>query len=327
MKKKLPLLIIMIAVIAVTVKVVTRNASRNGNSIKISGNIEITDAELSFRIPGRVEARLVSEGETVKSNQPVAKLDSADAVQEVAMRKAEAAASAAFLAELEAGTRPEEISQAEALFDLAKAEQKRLQSEFSRQKELFDKKVISTREFEAAETAIESANAKAREVEARLNLLKKGPRVEQINAAKARLDQVTQALRLAELRLGYATLTAPLSGLVLSHHIEAGEYVVPGTAIITVGDMEHAWMRGYINESELGLVKAGQSAKITTDSCPDKIYNGKVSFISAEAEFTPKNVQTAKERTKLVYRIKIDIPNPRMELKPGMPADAVIIIK
>ena len=120
-------------------------------------------------------------------------------------------------------------------------------------------------------------------------------------------------------------LTAPFQGLVLSDHIEAGEYVVPGTPVVTVGNIENAWMRGYINESDLGRVKVGQTAKITTDTWPGKTYEGKVSFISPEAEFTPKNVQTAKERTKLVYRIKIDIPNPQMELKPGMPADAVIL--
>jgi len=324
MKKRLPVILVLIAIIAVTLVVRNKHASRNGDTIRISGNIEITDAELSFRIPGRVEARLVSEGETVKAGQPVAKLDSSDIAQEVAMRKAEEAAAAAVLAELEAGSRPEEISQADALLDLAKSEQKRLQTDFTRQKELFDKKVISTREFEVSETAIDSAKAKVREVEARLTLLKKGPRVEQINAAKARREQVKQALILAEIKLGYATLTSPLSGLVMSDHIEAGEYVVPGTAVITVGDMEHAWLRGYINESDLGRVKVGQTAKITTDTWPDKKYDGKVSFISTEAEFTPKNVQTAKERTKLVYRIKIDIPNPQMELKPGMPADAVI---
>ncbi|MDD4872508.1 MAG: efflux RND transporter periplasmic adaptor subunit [Kiritimatiellae bacterium] len=324
MKTKLRKILIIAIVVIVLIMVTRKQTGLNSESINISGNIEITDAELSFRIPGRLEARLVSEGESVKSGQMVAKLDSSDLAQEVAMRKAEESATAAFLAELEAGSRPEEIAQAEAVFDLCNSEEKRLQSDFARQKELFEKKVISTREFEVAETALTSAKAKTREVEAHLNLLKKGPRVEQINAAKARREQTKQALTLAKIRLGYATLTSPMSGLVLSDHVESGEYVVPGTAIVTVGDMEHAWMRGYINESDLGRVKVGQPAKITTDTWPGKTYEGKISFISAEAEFTPKNVQTAKERTKLVYRIKIDIPNPLMELKPGMPADAVI---
>jgi len=287
MKKKIPVVLVLIAVVVIALVVSHKRALRNGDSIKISGNIEITDAELSFRIPGRVDARLVSEGETVKAGQPVARLDSSDLTREVAMRSADEKASFAVI-------------------DLARAEEKRLTSDFARQKELFEKKVISTREFEVAETSIDVSKAKTRE-------------------AEARLEQVKQALGLAEVKLGYATLMSPLSGLVLSHHIEAGEYVVPGTAVVTVGDMEHAWLRGYINESDLGRVKVGQTAKITADTWPGKTFEGKVSFISADAEFTPKNVQTAKERTKLVYRIKVDVPNPKMELKPGMPADAVII--
>jgi len=312
MKKRIIILLVAAVVIIAIMATKHQRASRNGE-IWISGSIEITDADLSFRIPGRVQARLVSEGESVKADQTVAKLDTSDLAQDVAIRKAEVAAVSALLAELEAGSRPEEISQAQAMLD-----------DFGRQKELFEKKVISAREFEASDTAMTAARAKVNEITAKLTLLKKGPRDEQISAARARLEQAKQALRLSEIRLDYATLTSPVTGLVLSDHVEAGEYVVPGTPVVTVGDIEHAWMRGYINESDLGRVKVGQTAKITTDTWPGKKYEGKVSFISAEAEFTPKNVQTTKERTKLVYRIKIDIPNPQMELKPGMPADAVI---
>jgi len=287
MKKRIPVILVLLALIVIGVAVSRRHASRNGNSIMVSGNIEITDAELSFRIPGRVEARLVSEGETVTNGQIVARLDSTDIAQEVAMRKAE-------------------ITAVTAVIDLSRAEEKRMKSEFARQKELSDKKVISNREFEAAEAAQEISKAKTRE-------------------AEARLEQAKEALTLAEIRLGYATLKSPMTGLALSDHIEAGEYVVPGTAVVTVGDMEHSWMRAYINESDLGRVKVGQTAEVTTDTFPGRTYKGTVSFISSEAEFTPKNVQTAKERTKLVYRIKVDIPNPKMELKPGMPADATIL--
>ena len=129
---------------------------------------------------------------------------------------------------------------------------------------------------------------------------------------------------MAETQLSYATVYSPLSGVVLSKNIEPGEYVAPGTAVVTVGDLVNVWLRGYIEETDWGRVKVGQRAWVTTDTCPDKKYEGRVSFIAQEAEFTPKNVQTQKERVKLVYRIKIDITNPNMELKPGMPADAVI---
>ena len=152
-----------------------------------------------------------------------------------------------------------------------------------------------------------------------------GPRKEDIDQAAARVRQAEAALKLAQTQLSYATVYAPLTGVVLSKNIEPGEYVAPGTPVVTVGDMVNVWLRGYIEERDLGRVKYGQRAWITTDTYPGKKYEGRVSFISSEAEFTPKNVQTQKERVKLVYRIKIDIHESRdMELKPGMPADAVI---
>ncbi len=141
------------------------------------------------------------------------------------------------------------------------------------------------------------------------------------------MKQAKEALALAETRLGYATLSAPISGVVLSENVEAGEYVAPGTPVVTVGDLKNVWLRAYINETDLGRVKVGQAVRLTTDTFPDKVYKGHLSFIASEAEFTPKNVQTEKERVKLVYRVKIEIPNPRMELKPGMPADAEIVLK
>ena len=131
-------------------------------------------------------------------------------------------------------------------------------------------------------------------------------------------------MALAETRLGYAALTSPVAGIVLSKAVESGEYVFPGTPVVTIGNLAQVWIRAYINETDLGRVKVGQAARVTADTYPGKVYPGVVAFVSSEAEFTPKNVQTVKERVKLVYRIKIDVANPAMELKPGMPADAVI---
>jgi HlyD family secretion protein len=129
--------------------------------------------------------------------------------------------------------------------------------------------------------------------------------------------------------VSYATVFAPLGGVVLSKNIEPGDYVAPGTGVLTIGDLNNVWLRAYIDESDKGRVKPGQTAWITTDAYPGKRYKGYVSFISQEAEFTPKNVQTQKERVKLVYRIKINIRNPAEgeQLNPGMPADAVIETK
>ncbi len=344
--------------------------------IRVSGNIEIIDAEVSFRIPGRLDERLVDEGQTIKTGQIVARLEATELRREVALRQAEVQAAQAALAELLAGSRPEEISQAEAsvrraqarLKELlagsrpqevaaveaevirAQADAERLRTEHQRQKALFEKEIISPREYDSAQTAYAMAAAKVQEIQERLKLVKEGPRPEEIeqaraalqevserhtllkigprretiDQARARLRQAQEALALSETRLGYATLFSPLSGWVLSKNAEPGEYMAPGTPVVTVGDLTKVWLRAYINESDLGRVKVGQRVRVTTDTFPGRAYAGSISFVSPQAEFTPKNVQTEKERVKLVYRVKVDIPNPQMELKPGMPADAEI---
>jgi HlyD family secretion protein len=117
---------------------------------------------------------------------------------------------------------------------------------------------------------------------------------------------------------------APADGIVLTKSAEVGEVLAPGTTVVTIGDLKHPWLRGYISERDLGRVKIGSRARLRTDSYPGKEYPGKVTFIASEAEFTPKQIQTAEERVKLVYRVRIDVENPNQELKLNMPADAVI---
>ena len=148
--------------------------------------------------------------------------------------------------------------------------------------------------------------------------------METIRQARARLEQARAALGLAEIQLENTRLLCPLSGVVLSHNIEAGEYVSPGTPVVTVADTAHVWVRAYLAQPDLGRIRHGQKLAVRTDAFPGREFSGVVGFISSEAEFTPKTVQTPKERVKLVFRIKVNLENPKDELKPGMPADIVI---
>jgi HlyD family secretion protein len=295
------------------------------NALRVSGNIEVTQVEVSFRIPGKVLERLVDEGQLVREGQILARLDAQDLEQTMAMREADNAVTQAGLAELQAGSRKEEIESAKAALDQALADLKRLEPDEARIRDLYEKGIVSARDREAAHAAFEAAKAKVRQAEQQYALVRKGPRSEDIAQGQARNEQAQQALALARTQLGYATLTAPFAGVVLSKNVEPKEYVSPGTAVVTIGNLANVWMRAYIEETDLGRVKVGQKALLTTDSFPGKTYEGRVSFVSSEAEFTPKSVQTKKERVKLVYRIKIEVPNPAMELKPGMPADAEIV--
>lgn len=318
-----PLILLAIAA-AVAVWRLGRGPALPPGAIKVSGTIEVTDVAASFKIPGRITERLVDEGDTVKAGQVIARLDETDQAHEVAARRAETEAARAALAELEAGSRREEIGQADAALQRTKADEERLQIDFNRVEALFKKEVVPARDLDNARSRYQSAKAAVREAAERLTLVRKGPRRETIDQAKARLRDAEAALALAHSRLGYTTLTSPADGVVLSKNAEPGELVAAGTPVVTIGDITRAWLRAYISETDLGRVKIGQPARITSDTWPGKAYDGRVAFISPQAEFTPKSVQTEKERVKLVYRIKIDVPNPRGELKPGMPADAAI---
>ncbi len=147
----------------------------------------------------------------------------------------------------------------------------------------------------------------------------------QFDADKANVEQLKASLELAETRLGFADLVSPLNGFVLVKSSLPGEVIQPGTPVFTAVDLNNLWVTAYINETDLARVKLNQEAYVTTDTYRGKKYKGRVSFISSEAEFTPKTIQTTEERVKLVYRIKVRVDNSSLELKPGMPADAYII--
>jgi HlyD family secretion protein len=165
------------------------------------------------------------------------------------------------------------------------------------------------------------------------NLFKAGALPEQkrdaaktkFDANRANVEALKASLELANTRLGFADLVSPIDGFVIVKSALAGEVVQIGAPVFTLIDLHNLWVTAYINETDLGRVKLNQEAKVTTDTYPGKIYKGRVSFISSEAEFTPKQIQTTEERVKLVYRIKIRVDNSSLELKPGMPADAYII--
>jgi len=323
-KKPVVVIVLMLVVIAIAFFMLRSSRTMDGN-VRVSGNVEITSVEASFKIPGRVMERLVDEGVLVKAGQLIARLDSTDLAKEVALRQADVQSANAVLAELEAGSRKEEIGQAEATLARAEAEAARAGTDYNRMKNLYDKEVVAKRDLDNARAATDAATANVRLAREGLTLSRKGPRKERIDQGRAKVKEAEAALAIAKERLSYATLAAPSAGMVMAKHVEPGEQVAPGTPVVTIGDLENTWVRAYINETDLGRVKLGQEVKVTTDTYPGKSYAGKISFIASEAEFTPKNVQTQKERVKLVYRIKITIPNPNMELKPGMPADGVIV--
>lgn len=315
------LLVSALATAALMLAACPRNHGSRPGDLMLSGNIEVTEAQLGFKVSGRVAERLVSEGERVKAGQLIARLDDAEQRAQLNLRRAELAGADAALAELEAGSRPQEIAAAEATLRSMEAERDRTRLDAARQQELRGKDAIADRELEAAQAQLKITEARAAEAGERLKLVKEGPRAEDIAQGRARVEQTRAAVALAETQLENTRLVSPLTGVVLSHNIEPGEYVSPGTPIVTVADLAHVWVRAYISQTDLGRIRLGEKVAVRTDTFPDKTYEGMVGFIAFEAEFTPKTVQTAQERVKLVFRLKVDLANPNDELKPGMPAD------
>ena len=326
MKRILFVLLMIAAIAGPAFYFFTRDNRGPDNMIRISGNIEATEVNVGFKIPGRIVSLSVQEGDWIEKGKVLSTLDEEDLRQRLEVARATLRSAQARLSKLLAGSRPEELKEAEAALRQAQYDFENRRAQYERVKPLFERGVIAKEAFDNAETGFKVARAAVDRAAENYQLVKEGPRKEDIEDARAQVEQARASLKLAETQLGYTTLYAPLSGVVLVKSSEIGEVVNPGTSILTLADIENVWLKAYISETDLGRIKWGQEVIVTTDLQPQKEYRGKISFISSQAEFTPKNIQTEKERVTLVYRIKVDLPNPTRELKPGMPADGKILL-
>ncbi len=359
----------------------------NTNTLSVSGNLELTQVDISFKVPGKLIQLNVDEGTYVKKGMVIARIDK-DQVEsqrnrdeasfrnsqsqyeqmetsvqwqrrtlesDVALRTAELRASEARLAALVAGSRPQEVQESRAAVADAKAQHDQAQADWDRAQDLFKNDDISKQQYDQYRMRLDSTGAALRQSDERLGLVVEGPRKEDIDAARADVVRAQAALQASEAnqfelkrreqdvmahradvsraraqvaitdtQINDTVVTAPIDGVVLVKSAEVGEVLAAGTTVVTIGDIDHPWLRAYINETDLGRVKHDQSAMLTTDSYPGKTYPGRISFIASEAEFTPKQIQTHEERVKLVYRIKIDVDNRSHDLKSNMPVDAEI---
>ncbi len=293
----------------------------------LSGNVEATETNVGFKIPGRVTERLVDEGDRVKAGDLLAKLDNAEIASVVAQGRASLDEAATRLTEFSAGSRSQEIEQAKAQMNAQEADLQKVKKDYERAGILYKNGAISLSQFDVAKSAYDARAALHRNAIEALSLVREGPRKEEIRIAGHRVKQARASLAASEERLKDTMIYAPIKGVVLRKHVEAGETVASGTPVVTIGDLEHPWIKVYVKEDRLGQVRLGQKAKIAVDTFKGKTYEGIVTYISSEAEFTPKNVQTQEERVKLVFGVKVRVKNVNDELKPGMPADVRIELK
>ena len=324
MKRVIPIVILLAAAVAAGVYYYSQQTKKAApvNQLTLSGNIEAHESVLSFKVQGLIVELRVEEGQQVAQGALLARLDDADFKQKVRIDQATVRVRESNLALTLAGTRHQEVKASQQTMIDAEAdlEQKKLDNE--RAQQLFAKDEVSAQDRDQAATALKRAEAIFKAVQQRYNEAVEGSRKEDINIARANLNEASANLGLSQVNLSYTELQAPSNGVVTVRQAELGEVVAPGSPVVTLADLDHIWLRAYVAETDLGRIAWGQNVTITTDTYPGKQYHGRISFISSDAEFTPKSVQTTKERVTLVYRIKIDIDNFNHELKPGMPADA-----
>lgn len=391
MKKRIIPVILIVAALVIAGVLWSKRFNRDdSNRIRLSGNMELTQVDISFKVAGKLVERPVNEGDTVKKGQLIARVDQTQSrgqeqaqqasvqsaemqlsqsatslswqketlAADIELRTADIRQSQAALNQLLNGARPQEIQQAEASVADARTQAEQARLDWERAQTLYKNDDISTAQRDQYLARFNSTAALLRQAEERLAMVKEGPRKEEIEAARGALQRAQAALKVsqanqlevkrreedlagrrAEMQRARAQLGvtqsqledtsaySPIDGVVLVKSAEIGEVLAAGTTVVTIGDLDHPWLRGYIKETDLGRVKLGQKVKLSTDSYRGKVYWGRVSFIASEAEFTPKQIQTSEERVKLVYRIKIDVGNSSHELKSNMPVDAEIVVE
>lgn len=315
-------------------------SSLPADTIRVSGHIEATEVRIGAEVGGRIVELLVAEGDRVHAGKVVARLDSRDTQLQIDRTRAEQASATAQLRLLEAGSRIEDIGQARAQVDAAaseaaavEAEVKAARLDLERVQSLLDASAAAPKQRDDAQARVDvavarqrAANDRVRAARETLSRLEAGTRPEELQAARARVSAFDSQVAVLDKAIRDADVVSPVAGIVTQKLVDAGELVARGTPLVVVTDLDRAWANLFVPEPTVPRIALGQEATVLTDAGGPGIP-GKVTFISSRAEFTPRNVQTAEERSKLVYRIKVSVDNRQGVLKLGMPVDGQISLK
>jgi HlyD family secretion protein len=299
----------------------------NHSTLTLSGTVDAREVDLSFQVAGRVLRLNTDEGQSVKAGDIVAEIDPRDFELAVARAQAQGASAASALALLKAGSRVQEISAAEAALQQAQADLRLARVQQERTAKLVADRFSPPQQLDTANDQLDVATAKVEQARQNLSQVREGARKEEIARASADAEAARVSASTAQQQLSYTRLVSPVAGVVSNRLAERGQNVAQGQAIVRVAELDRPWVRIYIGEAELPRVELGQSAQVTVDGLPGKTFVGHLSFISPEAEFTPKTVETRALRVDLVYRAKIDVDDAGGQLKIGMPADVRLATK
>jgi HlyD family secretion protein len=300
--------------------------NKNENLITASGNIESVDVTVSSKLSGQIKKIPIEEGDKVKTGDLLAELD--HDLLDIQLRQAEARVEQANaqLTLLLNGARKEDIQVAEQTVKQAKINLDQAKDDKERYTALYETRTITKKQYDDAAARYDVSLAQYNSAKENLDKIKSITRPEDIQSARANLKSLEASADLLRKNIEDCKVYAPSDGFVSKKYVEEGEMVSPQSSLMKISRLESVDLVIYLTEIEMAKVKLGQSADIKIDAFKDKTYRGSIIYISPEAEFTPKNIQTQDERTKLVFAVKVRIPNPQFELKPGMPADATLTI-
>ena len=333
MKKRIIIIVFVVLLVGVGSLVYFGQWQSQRGELYYSGTIEATNSNLAFQVSGRIVNVAVREGYAVKKDQLLAEIDPT----ELQAKKDQAEANLdrsiktkdqmTTLLGIYKSNLPADVVRAETNVTSARDIMDDARKNYQRYEQLFKRGVVTEKERDSIKLGYDTAKSKLEDMEAALkqaksNVKKIEATEKDIEAAAAQIKQNKAALEQADIQFSYARLLAPYDGIITSRNVEPGEVVSPGREVLTMADLETVDLKIFVDETEIGKVKPGQDVDVKIDTFSNKVYKGKVTFISPEGEFTPKIIQTKKERVKLVYLVKVSIPNPSLELKSGMPADA-----
>lgn len=299
-------------------------ANRGDGVLTLYGNVDIREAQLAFEVSGRVAKLNVVEGERVQPGQALARLQPERYQHAVDRLRGQMTVAEQTLAELEAGTRPEEIARARAEVDAAQAEAKNAWRRYHRLRDMAAKNAVSPQDVDDAKSVAQAAQGRLVAARKSLALALAGPREQEIAQARGKLQMARAELNLAQYNLDDTILRAPRPGVIRTRILEPGDMATPQIPVYTIALDQPRWVRAYVPETELGRLRPGMAADILTDTRAEQAYKGWVGYISPTAEFTPKSVETPEVRTDLVYQVRINVCDGQGELRLGMPATVVI---
>ena len=296
----------------------------NKNKIEASGDIEATNVTVSSKVNGQILKINYDEGALVKEGDTLLTIDHDLLAIQLQQANAAIESAKAQYELLKEGARSEDIKQASDALKQAEANFELSKLDYERNERLYKSNSITKQQFDTFSTKYDIAKAQLNSAKENLKKMKNFARPEELKQAKANLDRQIASANLIKKNISDSYVIAPISGFVVKKFVEIGESVLPMSSLMLLTDLSYVDLMVYVPETQLGRVQLGQNADVKVDSYKDKTFKGKVIYISPQAEFTPKNIQTQDERTKLVYAVKIHIANPKYELKDGMPADAII---